>query len=85
MVVESGTEGLPIAFLVILVFWLAWLFATFGLHAPPNPTVFCIILVCAVSVAGAVFLVLDMAHPYVGVVHVSDEPLRSALGHIGTQ
>jgi len=83
MAVETGTEGLPTAFLVILVFWLAWLFATFGLQAPPNPTVFCIILVCAVSVAGAVFLVVDMAHPYIGVVHVSDEPLRSALAHIG--
>ncbi|TCU32646.1 DUF4239 domain-containing protein [Rhizobium azibense] len=85
MMVETGTEGLPTAFLVILVFWLAWLFATFGLQAPPNATVVCIILVCAVSVAGAVFLIVDMAHPYIGAVHVSDEPLRSALAHIGKQ
>ena len=83
MTVETGTEGLPTAFLVILVFWLAWLFATFGLQAPPNLTVVCIILVCAVSVAGAVFLIVDMAHPYIGVIHVSDEPLKSALASIG--
>ncbi|OWV86369.1 hypothetical protein ATY79_29465 [Rhizobium sp. R693] len=68
---------------MILVFWLAWLFATFGLQAPPNLTVVCIILVCAVSVAGAVFLIVDMAHPYIGVIHVSDEPLKSALASIG--
>jgi hypothetical protein len=85
MLVETSAEGLPTAFLVILVFWLAWLFATFGLQAPANPTVICIMLVCAMSVAAAVFLVVDMAHPYLGVIHVSDAPLRSALAHIGKQ
>jgi hypothetical protein len=83
MLVETSTEGLPTAFLVILVFWLAWLFATFGLQAPANPTVICVMLVCSLSVAAAVFLVVDMAHPYIGVIHVSDAPLRSALAHIG--
>lgn len=37
MLVETDDEGLPTAFLVILVGWLAWLFATFGLQAPPIP------------------------------------------------
>jgi hypothetical protein len=83
MLVESSTEGLPTAFLVILVFWLAWLFLTFGLQAPANPTVIGVMLVCALSVAGAVFLVVDMAHPYLGVIHVSDGPLRAALSHVG--
>jgi hypothetical protein len=85
MLVETNGEGLPTAFLVILVFWLAWLFATFGLQAPVNPTVICVMLVCALSVAAAVFLVVDMAHPYIGVIHVSDAPLRSALEHIAKQ
>jgi hypothetical protein len=83
MLVESKSEGLPTAFLVILVFWLAWLFLTFGLQAPANPTVMGVMLVCSLSVAGAVFLVVDMAHPYLGVIHVSDGPLRAALAHIG--
>jgi hypothetical protein len=85
MLVETSAEGLPTAFLVILVFWLAWLFATFGLQAPANPTVICVMLVCSLSVAAAVFLVVDMAHPYLGIIHVSDVPLRSALAHIGKQ
>jgi hypothetical protein len=83
MLVESRLEGLPTAFLVILVFWLAWLFLTFGLQAPANMTVICVMMVCSLSVAGAVFLVVDMAHPYLGVIHVSDETLRAALAHIG--
>lgn len=40
-------------------------------------------LVCSLSVAAAVFLVVDMAHPYLGVIHVSDQPLRTALAHLG--
>lgn len=83
ILVESNTEGLPTAFLVILTCWLAWLFATFGLQAPANPTVLGVMLICSLSVAAAVFLVVDMAHPYIGVIHVSDAPLRTALMHIG--
>ncbi|WP_426128276.1 DUF4239 domain-containing protein [Pararhizobium sp. PWRC1-1] len=83
MIVETDDEGLPTAFLVILVFWLAWLFATFGLQAPANPTVIGVMLVCSLSVAAAVFLVVDMSHPYLGVIHVSDHPLRTALAHLG--
>ncbi|WP_455270929.1 bestrophin-like domain [Rhizobium herbae] len=85
MLVESSSEGLPTAFLVILVFWLAWLFLTFGLQAPANPTVIGVMMVCSLSVAGAIFLVIDMAHPYLGVIHVSEDPLRATLEHIASR
>lgn len=83
MLLEKGGEGLPQAFLVILVFWLALLFFSFGLLAPANATVIGMLFVCALSVAGAVFLIIDMAHPYLGIIQVSDAPLRTALAHLG--
>lgn len=83
LLVETNNEGLPWAFLTVLVFWLALLFGTFGLQAPPNGTVACILLVCSISVGGAVFLIVDMARPYTGVIHISDTPLRAALGRLG--
>lgn len=83
MLVESGGEGLPWAFMVILVFWLALLFATFGLQAPSNGTVVCIMVISALSVAGAVFVIVDMANPYLGWIHTSTEPLRLALARLG--
>lgn len=79
LVVEHGDEDLPFAFLIILVFWLSLLFFTFGLLSPVNSTVIVVLVFCALSVAGAVFLITDMAHPYLGVIQVSDEPLRKAL------
>ncbi|MBB6225666.1 MULTISPECIES: DUF4239 domain-containing protein [Rhizobium] len=83
LLVESGKEGLPWAFLAVLVCWLSLLFATFGLQAPANPTVLSILLVCALSVAGAIFLISDMANPYVGLIRVSDAPLQSAIERLG--
>ncbi|PCK83344.1 MULTISPECIES: DUF4239 domain-containing protein [Rhizobium] len=83
LLVESGKEGLPWAFLAVLVCWLGLLFATFGLQAPANPTLLSILLVCALSVAGAIFLITDMANPYVGLIHVSDAPLQSAIERLG--
>lgn len=43
----------------------------------------CMLLMCGLSVAGAVFLIIDMAHPYLGIIQVSDAPLRTALAHLG--
>lgn len=83
LLVETDDEGLPWAFLTVLVFWLGLLFMTFGLQASANPTLVCILLVCAVCVGGAVFLIVDMANPYLGLIHVSDAPLRLALSRLG--
>lgn len=82
--IESADEGLPWGFFIVLIYWLALLFGTFGLQAPANPTVLTIIIVCALSVAGAVFAISDMANPYAGLIRISDKPLQGALGRLGT-
>lgn len=83
LLTETVGDGLPWAFLAVLVFWLGLLFVTFGLLAPANATVVGLLLACAMSVAAAVFLIVDMAHPYIGIIHVSDAPLRTALEQLG--
>lgn len=83
MVVASGGTSVPLPFLVVLLFWLAITFASFGLFAPRNATVFVVLLVCAISVASAVFLILEMDGPFDGVLTVSSDPLRFAHEHLG--
>ena len=83
LLLETGDEGLPWPFLIVMVFWLAVLFGTFGLQAPGNTTVVLVLLVCSLSVAGAVFLIIDMANPYLGLIYISDAPLRDALEALG--
>ena len=43
---------------MVLVCWLTLIFASFGLYARPNGTVVAVLFVCALSVAGAIFLIL---------------------------
>jgi hypothetical protein len=83
LLTETVGSGLPWAFLAVLVFWLGLLFVTFGLMAPANATVVGLLFACALSVAAAVFLIVDMDHPYRGIIHVSDAPLRTALERLG--
>jgi hypothetical protein len=80
---ERSEAGFPWPFLTILVFWLVMLFVSFGLLAPRNATVLCIIFFCSLSVASAVFLIVDMEHPFFGFVQVSSAPLRDALDQLG--
>jgi hypothetical protein len=83
LTIEQSQASLPTAFLIILCFWLVILFVCIGLFAPPNKTVIAVLFVCAMSVAGAVFLMREMNHPLHGVMKVSGAPLIKALEHIG--
>ncbi len=76
-------SSIPLPFLVVLVFWLTILFASFSLFAPPNATVVITLLVCALSVSGAIFLILELDRPFDGLIQIPSAPLRSALAQLG--
>ena len=79
---QAGSS-IPLAFLVILVFWLTLIFVSFGLFAPLNATVVVMFVVCALSVSCAIFLILELDEPFRGFIHLSSFPLRSALANLG--
>lgn len=81
--IEQARVGLPPAFLVVLLFWLSMLFASFGMFAPPNATVIMVLLICALSMSGAIFLIVEMNQPLQGMIKVSSAPMRNALEHLG--
>jgi Protein of unknown function (DUF4239) len=80
---QPDDGSLPIPFLAVLAFWLFVLFSSFGLFSPANATVIAVLLVCALSVAGAVFLIVDLDQPFEGLLQVSSAPLRAALSQLG--
>jgi len=41
------------------------------------------LFLCALSVSGAIFLILEMYTPYQGLIQISSAPLRDALAHLG--
>ena len=76
-------DSLPAPFLAILIFWLAIIFASFGLFVRPNRIVIVTFIVGSLSVAGAIFLILEMERPFAGLLQISSEPLRHVLAPLG--
>jgi hypothetical protein len=75
-------SSVPRSFLVILAFWLTVTFASYGLFAPRTAPVLVVLVLCAISVAAAVFLVLELDGPLEGLVRVSGDPLVAVLAHV---
>jgi hypothetical protein len=82
MFAQSGSS-ISAPLLVVVVFWLTVNFISFGLFANRNATVTAALFVCALSVAGAIFLILEMDRPFEGLIRISDAPLRDTLAHLG--
>ena len=82
MFAQEGSS-IPTPFLIVMVCWLALLLASFSLFAPSNATVFGTLLICAVAVSSAVFLILELDRPFDGMIQISSAPLRSALDQLG--
>jgi hypothetical protein len=80
---QTDESSFPTPFLVVLVFWLTVLFVTFGLFSPKNATVTAILFICALSLGGAVLLIVELDRPFHGVIQISSRPLRDALAQLG--
>ena len=80
---EQSGASISFPFLVVLVFWLVILFTAFGLFAPTNATVIATLFVGAMSVAGAIFLILELDQPFAGLMRLSSGPLRDAIAQMG--
>jgi hypothetical protein len=75
--------SIPTPFLVLLVCWLALILASFSLFAPRNATAYVTLLVCALAVSSAVFLILELDQPFQGMLQIPSAPLRNALAQLG--
>jgi hypothetical protein len=80
---EHADRSLPMPFLVVLVFWLGIIFASFSLFSPLNPTLIAALFVFALSASGAIFLILELSQPFSGLMQISSAPLRNALAPLG--
>jgi hypothetical protein len=65
--------------LIILVSWLVVIFLGFSVLAPPNATVILALMISALAVSGAIFLILELDQPFGGLIRISSEPMLNAL------
>jgi hypothetical protein len=82
LLVAQSIPSISKPMLIILVSWLVVIFFGFSLLAPPNATTTLALVASAFSVAGAIFLILELDQPFGGVIRIPSEPMINVLSHL---
>ena len=80
---EQANSSISMPLLYILTFWLAILFISFGMYAPSNGTVLIALLMAALAVSVAIFLMMELNTPFSGILQIPRASFDDALGHLG--
>jgi hypothetical protein len=79
LLVAQSVPSISIPMLIILVSWLVVIFLGFSVLAPPNATTILALMVSALAVSGAIFLILELDEPFGGLIRISSQPMLNAL------
>jgi hypothetical protein len=82
LLLAQMVPSIPKPLLIAVVCWLVIIFVGFSLLAPPNATTTVSLIAAALSVAGAMFLIMELDHPLGGLIRVSSEPMLQALNYM---
>jgi len=83
LLTAQSVSSISMPLLIVVVCWLVIIFVSFSLLAPRNATAALALMVSAFSIAGAIFLILELDRPFGGLVQVSSEPIVAALNQLG--
>jgi hypothetical protein len=75
----SAGGSIPVPFLIVLVGWLALIFASISLFAEGNTRTIAILCIFSFAASAAIFLILELSQPFTGLMMISDDPLRNGL------
>ena len=78
LLVAQSIPSISTPMLMILVSWLVVIFFGFSLIA----TTTLALVASAFSVACAIFLILELDHPFGGLIHIPSDPITNVLSHL---
>jgi hypothetical protein len=82
MFLNTQQNSMPVPLLVVVVSWLAAIFASFGLFAPRNSTVLVAFAIGAFTVSTAILIIVEMYSPFKGILRISPAPVLDALSQM---
>jgi hypothetical protein len=82
IVIQDAAASLSAPFFWVLIFWLTVVFLALGLVVPRNRVASLGVLLCALSLSSAVFVISDLSLPYRGLMAISSNSTRAALAEI---
>jgi hypothetical protein len=83
LLTAQSVPSLSEAMLIIVVSWLVVIFVGFSVIAPRNATAILALILSALAVSGAIFLILELDQPFGGLIGISSEPMLNALHQLG--
>ena len=82
LMLAQAEPSIPRPLLIMVACWLLIIFLYFSLLAPPNITTVLSLTAAAISVAGALFLIMELDQPFAGTIRISSAPMVHALKQI---
>jgi Protein of unknown function (DUF4239) len=79
---QSEQTSISIPLLAVVTSWLIAIFISFGIFAPTNSTVMVTLIVCALAVSAAIFIIMEMYAPFSGILKISPAAVRDALNQM---
>jgi hypothetical protein len=79
VVIDQSGGTIPKPLIVMLIVWLAAIFASFGYQAPRNRLVASSFVIAALLISAALYLIVDMDGPATGLIRTSNAPFQRAL------
>lgn len=79
LLVAQSAASVSRPLLVVVVCWLFVILFGFSVLAPQNTIAALALIASAVSVSGAILLILELERPFDGLIKVSSEPLTTVM------
>jgi hypothetical protein len=75
--------SVPTALVVIMISWLTLVFISFGIFSPHSWSAVGSMLIAAVCVSAAIFLILELYAPFSGLIRIPSASVRAAIDQLG--
>ncbi len=85
MYLQTEQPSIAIPLLGVVTSWLVVIFVSFGLLAPRNATVFVTLIVCALAVSAAIFIIMSMYSPFQGVLKIPPTAVHDAMSQMAEE
>ena len=82
VVIDAAGGSIPTPLIVLLITWLAVIFASFGYWAPLNPIVTATFFLAALLMSATVYLIVDMDTTTTGIFRLSNVPFQRAFDQL---
>ncbi|WP_233863644.1 bestrophin-like domain [Paraburkholderia adhaesiva] len=80
--IEEAHGSISGPFFTMLALWLVLIFLSFGLVAPRGALAAVTILLGAISISSAIFVIVCLDTPFEGIIAVPSDSMREALAHM---